>query len=378
MRTCALPLFGLLAATAFAQNPDAASLKVHEGVELHDKGDYKKAIKKYDEALKLDKDNLTAMAEKAMSMNALGQFEESAALCQDIIEKHDGAKEAPMVYVTYGNDMDQLKRPEASLRVYNKGISVLPDMYMLHFNKGITLWGMDSTNSALRALERSAALNPYHPGTQNAIARILGTQKKSIPATLAFCRFFMLEPESERAKQNHALLQKNLFNNTSQRADGGTTISIDASALRDSTDTVHVENDFRDQEVVWSVTKGFDLLSALTQALKATESATNSETTINISAGTSPAGFKGKLDQLADMLKEGRAKNHGFQWEYYADWMIALKSADHTEALAYLTFASSDEQEVTKWLKANGAKVNAYFDWEKDYTAQYMKVKPGQ
>lgn len=335
MRTFALPLFGLLAATAFAQNPDAASIKVHEGVELHDKGDYKKAIKKYDEALKLDKDNLTAMAEKAMSMNALGQLEESAALCQDIIEKHDGAKEAPMVYVTYGNDMDQLKRPEASLRVYNKGISVLPDMYMLHFNKGITLWGMDSTNSALRALERSASLNPYHPGTQNAIARILGTQKKSIPSTLAFCRFFMLEPESDRAKQNLSLLMKDMSGNTSKTAVN----TVDASMVRDSTDTVHVENDFRDQEVVWSVTKGFDLLSALTQALKASETSKDTETTINISAGTSPSGFKGKLDQLADMLKEGRAKNHGFQWEYYADWMIALKSADHTETLAYLAFA---------------------------------------
>ena len=376
MRTPALLLSGFLAAcSCLAQNPDAASIKVHEGVELHDKGEYKKAIKKYDEALKLDKDNLTAMAEKAMSMNALGQFEESAALCQDIIEKHDGAKEAPMVYVTYGNDMDQLKRPEASLRVYEKGISVLPDMYMLHFNKGITLWGMDSTASALRSLERSASINPYHPGTQNAIARILGTQEKSIPATLAFCRFFMLEPESDRAKQNHALLQKNLFNNTSERAGGGTTISIDASALRDSTDTVHVENDFRDEDLVWSVTKGMDLMSVLQEALKKEG---NGTMTIEMNGTMSAAGFVGKLDDLAGLLKDGRPKNHGFQWDYYAAWLIALKDAGHTEALGHLAYASSEEKEVQKWLKDNGAKVSAYFDWEKEYTAQYMKDKPGE
>ena len=374
MRTPALLLFALITTLAFGQNPDAASIKVHEGVELHDKGDYKKAIKKYDEALKLDKDNLMAMAEKAMSMNALGEFEESAALCQDIIEKHNGAKEAPMVYVTYGNDMDQLKRPEASLRVYEKGISVLPDMYILHFNKGITLMGMDSTDQALTSFERSARLNPFHPGTQNAIARILGTQKKSIPATLAYCRFFMLEPESDRAKQNHALLQKNLFNNTSERAGGGTTISIDASALRDSTDTVHVENDFRDEDLVWSVTKGMDLISVLQEALNKD----GGTTTIEMNGTMSAAGFVGKLDDLAGLLKDGRPKNHGFQWDYYAAWLIALKDAGHTEALGHLAYASSEEKEVQKWLKDNGTKVSAYFDWEKDYTAQYMKAKPGQ
>ena len=374
MRTPALLLFALFTTLAFGQNPDAASIKVHGGVELHDKGDYKKAIKKYDEALKLDKDNLMAMAEKAMSMNALGQFEESAALCQDIIEKHNGAKEAPMVYVTYGNDMDQLKRPEASLRVYEKGISVLPDMYMLHFNKGITLMGMDSTDQALTSFERSARLNPFHPGTQNAIARILGTQKKSIPATLAYCRFFMLEPESDRAKQNHALLQKNLFNNTSERAGGGTTISIDASALRDSTDTVHVENDFRDEDLVWSVTKGMDLISVLQDALNKD----GGTTTIEMNGTMSAAGFVGKLDDLAGLLKDGRPKNHGFQWDYYAAWLIALRDAGHTEALGHLAYASSEEKEVQKWLKDNGTKVSAYFDWEKDYTAQYMKAKPGQ
>jgi Tfp pilus assembly protein PilF len=379
MSTHSLLLIGLLATTTtLAQNPDAASIKVHEGVELHDKGEYKKAIKKYDEALELDKDNLAAMAEKAMTMNALGQLEESAALCQEIIEKHDGAKEAPMVYVTYGNCMDQLKRPEASLRVYEKGISVLPDMYMLHFNKGITLMGMDSSDQALRCFERSARLNPFHPGTQNAISRILYTKKRSIPATLAFCRFFALEQETERAKQNLGFLMQDMRSGSTKTAGGGTSIEVDASMVRDSTDTVHVENDFRDEEVAWTVSKGVDLTAVLMQALQAVEKSSSTRESVAITGPDTPGGLTMRFEELAGLLKTGRPKNHGFHWDYYAAWFIALKEAGHAETLAHLALVNSGEKDIRKWLEGNGAKVNSYFDWEKDYTAQYLKAKPGQ
>ena len=48
-----------------AQNKFEADKIVNEGIPYHDKGDYEGAIKKYDEALKLDSDNLLALAEKA-------------------------------------------------------------------------------------------------------------------------------------------------------------------------------------------------------------------------------------------------------------------------------------------------------------------------
>lgn len=98
LRAAALCMVLCLAYTAQAQNPEAAKDKVHDGIELHDKGEYKKALKKYDEALKLDKDNGLAMAEKALTLNAMGELEKSAALCQEIILKHNSAREMPMVY----------------------------------------------------------------------------------------------------------------------------------------------------------------------------------------------------------------------------------------------------------------------------------------
>ncbi len=356
-----------------AQDPVGAKALVQEGVELHDKGKYKDAIKKYDKALKLDQDNLEAMAEKAMTLNALGDHEAGAALCQEIIEKHDGAREAPIVYVTYGNCMDQMGRPEASLKVYDKGISVLPNLAMLHFNKGITLTGMgpDSAAAAMKCFERSSRLDPYHPGTQNAMARLLAREDRNIPATMVVCRFLILEPEGGRAKENQALLQRLLNGNVKKNANGSTEIRVDASMVRDSTDTVHVANDFRDEEVVWSVGKGLPMANELAKSLEQS----GLSGTITVEGSNTAGAFKDKLDMLCGLLLEGRAKNHGFLWEYHADWMIAVKNAGHTEAVAYLAYASTDDKDVKSWIKDNGDKIGAYYDWEKDYSVGVLKEK---
>lgn len=357
---------------AFPQDPIGARKLVDEGVELEDKGDHKGAIKKFDKALKIDQDNLLAMAEKAYSLNSLGQYEQSAAICQDIIEKHNGAKEAPMVYVTYGNNMDQMGRPEASLKVYDKGISVLPYLAMLHFNKGITLSGMgaDSSAAAMRCFERSARLDPFHPGTQNAMARLLAREGTSIPTTLALCRFFVLEPEGQRAMENGRLLEQTLTGNTRKTSGGGTEIRVDAGMLRDSTDTVHVVNDFRDQELVWSVTKGMDLANELAKALEGS----GLQATITVGGPGTGSGFADKLDMLAGLLRDGRGKNHGFLWEYHADWLIAVDNAGHLPVVARLAYVTKDK-DALKWLKEHEREVGDYFAWEQDYSVAELKEK---
>lgn len=348
-----------------AQKPDAAAIKVHEGVELHDKGEFKKAIKMYDEALDLDKDNALAMAEKAMTLNALGEFEKSAALCQEVILKHDKAREMPMVYVTYGNCMDQMGRPEASLRVYNEGLQVLPDLYMLHFNKGVTLFGMDSLNSAAMALQRSARLNPYHPGTQAVISGVLQRQGNKVPAVLALCRFLMLEPEGARAKTNFAQLQALTAGNVTTDKKGNTTFHLDADKMGLLEDTVIRENDFRLAETSMELIGSMSLAALITGALK--------EEGIKTAPPNPATNLIMQLELLSSTLMDVRAKNFGFYWDNHASWLIALTDAGHLETLCHIATLSSDDKDVAQWVEQNGPKVDAYYAWEKDYTARSLK-----
>jgi tetratricopeptide (TPR) repeat protein len=278
-----------------------------------------------------------------------------------------------MVYVTYGNSMDQLGRPEAALKVYDKGISVLPYLAMLHFNKGITLSGMgpDSSASAMRCFERSARLDPFHPGTQNAMARSLVRQNRNIPATLTMCRFLILEPEGQRAAENLAMLQDQVNGNVKRNADGSTEIRVDAGLVRDSTDTVHVADDFSGEELAWSLGNSLFNAAELTKMLNDA----GVQGTVTVEGSTGAGEFKTKLDLLADLLRGGRGRNHGFLWEYHADWLIAAKNAGHTEAIAYLAYASSKDKEVSGWLKGNQEKIAEYYAWEKDYSVGVLKEK---
>jgi len=354
-----------LAWPAKAQNPEAAKGKVHEGVELHDQGEYKKALKKYDEALKLDKDNGLAMAEKAMTLNAMGELENSAALCQEIILKHNAAREMPMVYVTYGNCMDQLGRPEASLRVYNEGIKILPNMYMLHFNKGVTLYGMDSLASAQVALQQSARLNPYHPGTQAILAEVLDKDGNRVPALMAVCRLLMLEPEGERAQRYIPRVQGLMGSQVSTDKKGNTTIYIDADKLGQLEDSVVRENDFRMAETSMALLGSLNLAALLTDALV--------KEGIKMPAPNAATRLEPQLDMLVGSLKDMRGKNHGFYWDYHASWLIALKDAGHLGTLCHITHADSGDKAVRSWLDNNRDKVDEYYTWEKEYTSRYLK-----
>ena len=94
--------------TTFGQQKDLAEKLISEGIVFHDKGDYEWAIKKYDEALQFDENNLFALAEKAMSLTSLQKYEESVQVCQTAMEKHKG-EDLRMVYVTCGNAYDGKK-----------------------------------------------------------------------------------------------------------------------------------------------------------------------------------------------------------------------------------------------------------------------------
>ena len=99
-------------------------------------------------------------------------------------------------------------------------------------------------------------------------------------------------------------MQRLLNGNVKKKADGSTEIRVDASMVRDSTDTAHVAGDLRDQEVVRSMDMANELVKLLDRS--------GLSATVTVEGGTGANTFKDKLDMLCTLLLEGRAKNHGF------------------------------------------------------------------
>ncbi len=340
----------LFCATVFGQNQAEAEKLVEQGIPYHDKGDYEGAIKLYDKALELDKDNLYALAEKAMSQLTMQKYEDAIETCQRAIVKHTGNKNLKNVYVTYGNAYDGLKKTDKSIEVYNEGIKFYPDYYQLYFNKGITLSSVKKYEEAILCFQQSATLNPKHASSQNALGRLLKVTDKRIPSLMALSRFLVLEPESQRAKGNLEILLGLTKGNVEQTGKNSITININANTLGDtSKDGKAKENSFSTTDLILSMETALDFTK---ENKKKTE----------------VEQFHRKFETMCSSLKESKGKNFGFYWDYYAPYFIEMHDKKLTETFAYIAFAISDYPDVKKWLEKHKKEIEAFYEWSGNYT----------
>ncbi|MBN9294371.1 MAG: tetratricopeptide repeat protein [Flavobacteriia bacterium] len=351
MKTHALIIIFCLAhSIIFGQQRVEAEKYVAEGIAHHDKGDYEGAITRYDKALELDKDNFLALSEKAMTLTALGRFNEAIICCKKVIEKYPDDKELSAVYVTYGNAADGLKKPEKALEIYNEGIKIFPDKYQLHFNKGITLVGLQEYDEALLCFEKAIRLNPSHPGSHNAIGHILNYKKKRIASILVYGRFLMAEPESSRAKINLDILTGLVKGNVTQKNNSKSiTIRLNPGLLGDTTeDGKNRENNFSVTELLLDMTSALDF-----------DKKYKKETEIE--------RFIRKFELICSSLAETKDKNSGFYWEYYAPYFIEMKEKNFISAFAHVAFISSGDKAITKWIKEHRQELYDFIQWSDQF-----------
>jgi hypothetical protein len=78
--------------------------------------------------------------------------------------------------------------------------------------------------------------------------------------------------------------------------------------------------------------------------------------------------FIRKFGSLCSILSESKTKNSGFFWDYYAPYFIEMKEQNLVETFGYIAFASSDNAEVSKWLKEHKNEIGKFLDWSKGYS----------
>lgn len=343
-------MLSLTGSIVFAQQKEQAEKLVDEGVAYNDKGDYDGAINKFNKALELDKDNFSALTEKAYTLLEQEKYEDAIANCKQAIEKHPEEDRRSVTYVTYGNALDGLKKTDESLAVYDEGIKLFPNSYMLHFNKGVTLASVKKYDEALLCYQKSVTIKPTHPGSHNGMARILRVQKKRIPALLAYCRFLVIEPQSKRAKENLESVQTIMQADIEKTGKKSYTIHVDPSVLGDTTaDGKPKENSFIATDLLLSMGLGVDF-----------DKKNKKKTEVE--------QFIMKFEKICTSLEETQKDNHGFYWNYYVPYFVEMKDKNLIETFAYIAFASSDYPDVDKWLKGHKTEITKFYDWSKNFT----------
>lgn len=349
MKNILVLLFVLSINVAFSQKKADAEKLVEEGIAYHDKGDYEGAIKKYDQALELDADNLIALAEKAFSLNSFQKYNESIEVCKRAIKKHPNESNLKNIYVTYGNDLDALKKTDEAFDVYDEGIKMFPNYYQLYFNKGITYSGIRKYEEAILCFQQSIKINPNHASSNNAIARLEKMNGRKIPSVLAFSRFLIIEPQTKRANENLQLLREIMSANVKKTGDNSVSLTIDANMLSGNSKTDKPKaNDFQST----------DLVSAMDVALDFDEKNKNK---------TEVDNFIRKFETICSSLSETKKNNYGFYWEVYVPYFLDMKKNNLIEPFAYIVFATSENKDVNEWLNKNEKELNRFYDWSKNY-----------
>jgi tetratricopeptide (TPR) repeat protein len=351
-----LLIFPLMSTFLLAQNLELADKLVEEGIVFHDKNDYKSAIEKYDKALEADKDNLRALAEKALTLLSLEKYEESIKLCKKAIETYPKDDLLSSVYVTCGNAYDMIQQPEKALDMYNQGLKIFPSYYQLYFNKGIFLAGLEKFDESMKSFQSAVLLNPYHASSHNAIGRLAERKKANIPTILVLSRFFMLEPQTKRAEGNLESLKDAMKGNVEKGEGKNVTINLSAEMLSDTTkDGSQKEDSFNSANLILS------LMSA-TDFDKKHKKESDVERYIR------------KMEAICTSL-DGESKNgrRGFIWEYYVPYFTEMQRKKLLEPFAYVVFASSKDSKTNKWLDTHSKELDDLYAWSKKFSWKKMQ-----
>ena len=174
-------------------------------------------------------------------------------------------------------------------------------------------------------------------------------QDKRVPALLAYFRFFVIEPNSARAEQNLGSVQRLLGRGVEVNGKNNVTISISPNMLGDTLpDGSHKPNDFGTIDLILSMTAAMD-----NEKLFKKDSEREK--------------FLRKLNTICGGLDEAEKTSDGFYWEYYAPYFIAMQKAEMIETFSYIAFATADDPETDKWIKANEEKIEAFYKWSSEF-----------
>ena len=337
----------LISIFTYAQS-DLEEKLVGEGISLHDKGEFKAAIAKYDKALSENPESILALGEKAYSLMMLNKYEEVIKTCKKCFKIAPNSDELKTIYTTYANSYDMMGQPGKALKAYDEGLEVFPDYYHLYFNKGITLTQMEKYDKAITNFEKAVKLNPKHPGSLNALARVLYVKGMKIPALMVFSRFYIIEPEGKRAQLNMPYIEDITKGNAQKTGRNSVTINLDATALPEEGELEKQPNDFKTISLILTLNSGMGLTG---------KNKKKNEVEL----------FHGNIETVCSSLEELKKENFGLYWDYFAPYFIEMKNKGYTETFSYIVYASSGEKYVEKWIDKNNELVNSFYDWSSGY-----------
>lgn len=352
LRNLLLALFATLIFTAnnFAQTKPAADSLIVEGIRLHDAGQYQQALKKFDQALDIDKNNGYALFEKANTYYTLKDTKKALKYLDIIIDKKIQESYSDACYLK-GNLLDEQGKSEEAIATYRMGIKNGKPHPMLHFNLGITLMGQKKYDEAEKEYIETLKLRPFHASSHYYLGMIEAEKGLKVKAILPLYFFLTIETEGERTGKAWGIIQRTLKAGYEEKDARTVNINLDPDALND---------DFKSGEMI---------LSLAPVMFKTLRDQLRDSLNVDIPEPTATENLVQTNEKLFQMLAEDneRPTSDNFWWDFYGAYFIQLHKDGHTAAASHYIAFSGGEADAGKWLSEHETELNAFAKWYDDY-----------
>lgn len=329
----------------FAQNKEEAVKKIESGIELHDEGKYDEALIKYNEALKLDENNIFALSEKAMTLEAMKKYDDAIETSKLILNLYPN-EDNKTVYVVYGNSLDHANKKDLALKIYDEGLKKYPTYYQLYYNKAITLYSNKEVEKAELAFEEATKLNPNHTSSFNALGVLNNSNR--IASIMASSRYLALDNKSSRAKANLDSVLSLMKKGVSKTGEKSVSLMFDPTSLENAGKKKNAPNDF----------SSVDMVVSMSAALAFDEKNKNN---------TEVQNFINQFQSLCKVLSETKKNKKGYFWEFLAPYFMEMEKNNLVEPFAYYIFSTTQNEDVLKYQKENADKIEKFLNWNKAY-----------
>ncbi|MBX7186019.1 MAG: tetratricopeptide repeat protein [Vicinamibacteria bacterium] len=318
---------------------------IAEGIALHDRGEFDKAIAKYQEALDRDPGSIDALYEMTYTWYAKRDLKKALELATRGAERATPLR--PQFLMLLGNIQDDLENPKAAITAYQAAIKDAPRISLLHFNLGVTYLGQKEWRNARLSLQRDIGLDPAHASGHLRLAQAYQQEGFKVPAFLAYLRFLTLESAGPRAK--FAADSVDQLMNAGYTTDGKGNVQVAVSLGSEALSKE--EGDFGAAELIM-------------QIAHAADEAQKKDPDRHGSLPESPAPVRILKSTLAMIGETSAEKGEGFAATYYVPFFTALsKDSKLLEAASYLVWQSREIPGVNSWLEENADAVKAFKAW---------------
>ncbi len=182
---------------------EKAEQKYREGIKLVDNEKYNEGIKKYEEALKLDPDNIIYLYEIGYTYYAEGMFEKAADKFDDLIDRKDSFDQ---VYTMLGNSYDILGKTEKAMKIYDDGLKKFPKSGSLYLEKANVFNAHKQYLEALKLYEKGIQVEPSYPSNYYRASLLYCNSDQKVWGLIYGEIFINLEPNTKRTETISKLL----------------------------------------------------------------------------------------------------------------------------------------------------------------------------